>query len=293
MRDFGLIIVDKPFGPTSHRIVSLVRQGTGIRKVGHAGTLDPRASGVLVLCLGPATRLSEYLSMTSKRYEATIRFGATTQTYDGDGEIVRRSEQLPTIDQIQAALPQFMGEIRQAPPPFSAIKLQGRRAYDMARAGEPVELAPRSVTIHLLEVADYHAPDLALAIECSAGTYIRSLANDLGECLGAGAYLAALRRTKAGPFGIDQAVSLAMLEESFGTGSWEEYVRPAADALPHLPIIRLDAVQLEGVRHGHRLPAAAASSGMARGLGPDGELAAILEAVEAGSLWHPRKVFLE
>jgi len=293
MRDFGLIIVDKPVGPTSHRIVNLVRQGTGIRKVGHAGTLDPRASGVLVLCLGPATRLSEYLSTTSKRYEATVRFGATTRTYDGDGEFIRRSDVLPTIAQIQAALPQFVGEIQQAPPPFSAIKLQGRRAYDMARAGEPVDLAPRGVTIYRLDMVDYQPPDLALAIECSAGTYVRSLANDLGDCLGSGGYLAALRRTKAGPFGIEQAVSLERLERSFAAHSWEEFVLPAADALPQMPLVRLDADQLEAVRHGHRLPAAPHSAGMARGMGPDGELAAILEAVEGGSLWHPRKVFLE
>lgn len=293
MRDFGLIIVDKPVGPTSHRIVSLVRQGTGIRKVGHAGTLDPRASGVLVLCLGPATRLSEYLSTTSKRYEATVRFGATTRTYDGDGEIVRRSEVLPTIEQVRAALPQFVGEIQQVPPPFSAIKLQGRRAYDLARAGEAVDLAPRGVTIYRLELVDYRPPDLGLAVECSAGTYIRSLANDLGDCLGSGGFLAALRRTKAGPFGIEQAVGLERLERSFAARRWEEFVLPAADALPHLPFVQLDTDQLEAVRHGHRLSAVPASSGMARGMGPDGELAAILEAVEGGSLWHPRKVFLE
>lgn len=293
MRDFGLLIVDKPVGPSSHRIVSQVRQGTGIRKVGHAGTLDPRASGVLVLCLGAATRLSEYLSTTSKRYEATIRFGAATRTYDGDGEVVRCSESLPSADDIRAALPRFLGEIRQAPPPFSAIKLQGRRAYEFARAGEPVDLEPRMVTIHKLEVGTYQPPDLALAIECSAGTYIRSLANDLGDCLGSGAFLAALRRTKAGPFTIEEAVSMPTLEQSFAQRSWEAYLRPATDALPQLPILRLTSDQLESIRHGHRLPAADGASGLARAVGPDGELAAILEAVEAGSQWHPRKVFLE
>ncbi len=163
----------------------------------------------------------------------------------------------------------------------------------MARAGEPVDLAPRGVTIYRLELADYQPPDLALAVECSAGTYVRSLANDLGDCLGSGGYLAALRRTKAGPFGIEQAVSLEKLERSFAAHSWEEFVLPAADALPQMPLVRMDADQLEAVRHGHRLPAAVPATGMARGMGPDGELAAILEAVEGGSLWHPRKVFLE
>ncbi|MEW6567063.1 MAG: tRNA pseudouridine(55) synthase TruB [Chloroflexota bacterium] len=292
MKDYGLIIVDKPVGPTSHNVVSLVRRGTKIRKVGHAGTLDPRASGVLVLCLGAATRLSEYLSTSTKTYDAVVRCGSSTRTYDADGEVTRSTGKTPTLKQIEAALPEFVGEIDQVPPPFSAIKVKGKKAYDIARAGEPVGLQPRKVTIHRLEIRYYRPPDLSLTIECSAGTYIRSLAHDLGERLSSGAHLASLRRTKAGPFTLEDAIALPRLEVSFLTGKWEQYVRPAADALPEFPSVQLDAEGLEKVRFGHRIPAEPGSSGMAKAVGPDGELIAILEAVEGGAEWHPRKVFL-
>jgi tRNA pseudouridine55 synthase len=293
MNDFGLLIIDKPIGPTSHRVVSVVRQGTGIRKVGHAGTLDPRASGVLVLCLGAATRLSEYLSTSSKRYEAVIRFGTTTRTYDADGEIVERTDATPTSEQIRAALPAFVGEIEQAPPPYSAVKVHGQKAYELARAGQDVDLGPRQVTIYRLEATEYRPPDLALTVECSAGTYMRSLAHDLGQRLGMGAYLAALRRTKAGPFDLNDAVPLARLEAAFSTGDWQAFVRPPSDALPEFPIVSVGAEDIERLRFGHRVAAMEGSSGLARALASDGTLIAILEAVEGGSLWHPRKVFLE
>lgn len=292
MKDYGLIIVDKPVGPTSHNVVSLVRRGTKIRKVGHAGTLDPRASGVLVLCLGAATRLSEYLSTSTKTYEAVVRCGSSTKTYDADGEVTRHTGKTPPLKQVEEVLSGFLGEIDQVPPPFSAIKVKGRKAYDLARAGEEADLQPRRVTIRRLEIQSYHPPDLSLVIECSAGTYIRSLAHDLGERLSTGAHLAALRRTKAGPFTLEDATALPKLEVSFLTGKWEQYLRPAADALPEFASVVVDAEGLEKIRFGHRIPAAPGSSGMAKAVGPDGELVAILEAVEGGAEWHPRKVFL-
>lgn len=292
MKDFGLIVVDKPVGPTSHRIVSLVRRGTGLTKVGHAGTLDPRASGVLVLCLGAATRLSEYLSTSSKSYEAVIRFGSSTQTYDGGGQVTRRTNMAPTLDQIRHELEGFVGEIEQVPPPYSAIKIQGRKAYELARKGQEPELGPRRVIIHRLDVLSYKQPDLTLSIDCSAGTYVRSLAHDLGERTETGAYLASLRRTRAGPFTLDDAVPLSRLEAAFMVGGWEDYLRPAADALPGLDIIRVREEDLERIRFGHSIPSEGEPHGMARGLGPDGELVAILEAVEGSREWHPRKVFL-
>lgn len=292
MKIFGLIIVDKPVGPTSHKIVSLVRKGTGVRKVGHAGTLDPRASGVLVLCLGPATRLSEFLSTSSKRYEAVISFGASTQTYDAEGPVVRRSESIPSLGDIQAVLPEFRGEIEQVPPPYSAIKVKGEKAYKLARSGKVVSLDPRRVTIHHLEVLKYQPPELVLDIECTAGTYIRSLAHDLGERISSGAHLANLRRTKAGPFSLEDAVPLPKLEVGFLTEKWERYLRPAADALPDLPIVEVGEKNLKLIRNGHRIQASMGSNGMARAIGPDGDLVAILEAVEGGQEWHPRKVFL-
>jgi tRNA pseudouridine55 synthase len=292
-KDFGLLLVDKPVGPTSHRVVHRVRQGTGIRKVGHAGTLDPRASGLLILCLGAATRLSEYISTSSKCYEAVVRFGAATRTYDGDGEIIRRSSEIPSRGQVEAALPAFTGEIRQVPPPFSAVKIAGQRAYDLARSGKDVDLDPRTVTIYSLQVREYQPPDLALEIECSSGTYIRSLAHDLGERLGCGGFLSVLRRTKAGPFRLDQAVTLDRLERAFIDGTWPSLVRPPLEALPELTRLPLDAEQADRVRLGHSVDAAPSSQGLACALDPQGELVAILEATNGGQQWHPRKVFLE
>ncbi len=292
MKDFGIIVVDKPIGPTSHHVVNIVRRGTRIRKVGHAGTLDPRASGVLVLCLGAATRLSEYLSTSAKRYQAVVRFGVSTETYDSEGAVVRQTERTPELEEIEAVLPEFTGEIEQVPPPYSAIKIKGKKAYELARAGREVDLQPRKVTIYRLDVLAYEPPELTLNVECSAGTYIRSLAHDLGERLSTGAHLAALRRTKAGPFSIVGAVSYARLKESLEVGDWEQFVRPAVDALPDFPAVEVDEEALKEIRNGHRIPAEPGSSGMAKAIGPDGELVAILEAVEDGSAWHPRKVFV-
>jgi tRNA pseudouridine55 synthase len=292
MKDYGLIIVDKPVGPTSHNIVSLVRRGSQIRKVGHAGTLDPRASGVLVLCLGAATRLSEYLSTSVKSYQAVIRFGSSTRTYDSDGDVIRQTGLIPRLREIQTLIPSFLGEIEQVPPPFSAIKVKGRKAYEMARAGEEVDLGPRKVTIYKLEVASFDPPDLTLEVDCSAGTYIRSLAHDLGEQLSAGAHLAGLRRTRAGPFTLEDAVVLPKLEVGFLTGKWEQYVRSAGDALPEFTAVSLSAEDLEKIRFGHRIAAPPGAQGMAKAIGPDGELVAILEAVADAPEWHPRKVFL-
>jgi tRNA pseudouridine55 synthase len=292
VKDFGLIVVDKPVGPTSHQLVGLVRKGTGVRKVGHAGTLDPRASGVLVLCLGAATRLSEYLSASSKEYEAVVRFGVATRTFDGDGEVTRRSAKVPTRREIEDRLPEFRGEIEQRPPPFSAIKVQGRKAYEMARAGDDPDLAPRTVHVTRLEVRSYQPPDLSLRIECSAGTYVRSLAHDLGERLGTAAHLAGLRRTRAGPFALEQATPWPLLEVGMMTGKWQRYLRPASEALPDLPAVTVDGEGIEALRNGHRIPAFGGPTGLAKGVDASGELVAILEAVDEGQSWHPRKVFL-
>lgn len=291
MKNFGLLVVDKPVGPTSHQVVTMVRRGTGIRKVGHAGTLDPRASGVLILCLGAATRLSEFLSCSTKQYEAVVRFGSATRTYDSDGDVTYETGKSPIKRDIMSILPEFLGEIQQVPPPFSAIKVRGKKAYELARAGKNVDLEPRTVTIEQLEVVSYRPPDLSLRIECSAGTYIRSLAHDLGKCLRTGAYLGGLRRTKAGPFMIEDATPLAMLEVGFIAENWDQYVIPAAQALPDFIIVPVEGDYLADLRNGHRIPAASGSEGSARALDSDGELVAILEAVEDGTMWHPVKVF--
>ncbi len=291
MKRFGLILVDKPTGPTSHKVVSIVRRETGVRKVGHAGTLDPRASGVLILCMGAATRLSEYLSTASKRYEAVIRFGASTKTYDAEGDAVRITGAVPTEEDIKAILPEFTGKIEQIPPPYSAIKIKGKKAYELARAGKEFDLAARDVTIYHMALLEYRPPDLVLEIECSAGTYIRSLAHDLGEQLGTGAHLANLRRTKVGHFTIEDCVSLRKLELGFVDGTWVEYMRPAVDALPDLQRIEVNGKIYEDITFGRLIPADPSASGTALAIGPDGDLIAILEAVEDGAKWHPKKVF--
>jgi tRNA pseudouridine55 synthase len=292
VKDFGLLIVDKPVGPTSHFVVHTVRQGTGIRKVGHAGTLDPRASGVLVLCLGAATRLSEFLSTSDKQYLAVVRFGLSTRTYDGGGDIVSHSGRAPDRSAIEAALPRFLGEIEQVPPPYSAIKVAGQKAYELARRGEEVDLGPRRVTIRDLRLLRYDPPDLELEIECSAGTYIRSLAHDLGEQLGSGAHLAALRRTRAGPFGVEQAVPLSRLQESFAGRGWEKFLLPPTAALPGLPQVAVSEGMVERLRNGMAIPASGVAAGKAAAIGPGGNLVAILEGVPQRAEWHPRKVFL-
>ncbi|MGH2628357.1 MAG: tRNA pseudouridine synthase B, partial [Anaerolineales bacterium] len=194
--------------------------------------------------------------------------------------------------EVEALLPEFTGTFEQVPPPYSAIKVSGRKAYEMARRGEEVELGPRRVTIERLEIVSYEPPDLTVQIECSAGTYIRSLAHDLGERLGCGAHLWALRRTRAGPFSLDQAVPLARLEAGFGDGSWEACLRPATDALRGMAKIPIALEALERVRNGHPITASGVAEGLAAGIGPDGELVAILEGRSGGQVWHPRKVFL-
>jgi tRNA pseudouridine55 synthase len=253
--------------------------------------LDPRASGVLVLCLGSATRLSEFLSTASKRYEAVVRFGSSTETYDAEGDFVHVTGAAPSLNDIQELLPMFRGDIEQVPPAYSAIKVQGRKAYELARSGEDVELEAREVTIYKLGIMDYNPPDLVLDIECSAGTYIRSIANDLGEALSTGAHLANLRRTKAGPFTLDDCISLTQLEMAISAGNWQQYVRPAVEALPELPKVKVSGEELKRVTHGNRIPIGDVSADMASAIGPDGDIVAILEAVKDRTLWHPRKVF--
>jgi tRNA pseudouridine55 synthase len=212
----GALVVDKPVGMTSHDVVQAIRNGTGLRRAGHTGTLDPRASGVLVILVGPAVRLSEYVSASDKRYQAIIRLGGSTDTFDGEGLVTLSKDPVNvTESQFEEALKTFVGEIEQTPPPYSAVKVQGRKAYEMAREGEQVELAPRKITVHHLEVLEWTPPEVVIDVHCSSGTYVRSLANDLGVMLGCGAYLVGLRRTKSGRFSLRDSVPLRKLQEAF------------------------------------------------------------------------------
>ncbi len=286
----GVLVVDKPVGLTSHDVVQMIRKGTGIRRAGHTGTLDPRASGVLVVLLGPAVRLSEYVSASDKRYQATIRLGASTDTFDAEGRVTQRTEKINvTEDQFQDMLEQFIGEIEQTPPPFSAIKMQGKKAYERAREGEEVEMIPRKINVYSLELLEWAPPEVVIDVFCSSGTYVRSLANDLGNELGVGAHLMGLRRTKSGRFTLRDAVSLRRLRESFEVGDWAQYLIPAAEALGDWPMVELDAEQTDLIRHGHRIPADPGDPQWARAVTEQGELVALVENLEGE--WQPRKVF--
>ncbi len=287
----GVLVVDKPVGMTSHEVVQIIRRGTNIRRAGHTGTLDPRASGVLVILIGPAVRLSEYVSASDKRYQAVIRLGANTDTYDSDGQVTRTNPIDVTEEQFETELKKFIGEIEQTPPPYSAIKMQGRPAYAMARAGEEVEMQPRIINVYSLDVLEWAPPEVTVDVHCSSGTYVRSLAYDIGEKLGCGAMLVGLRRTKSGRFTLKDAVPLRKLIESFDSNSWYKYVIPAAEALAEWSALTLNNEQVEAIRHGHRIPGEGKAGEMVRGITEQGELVALLEFDETTKEFQPRKVF--
>lgn len=288
----GVLVVDKPVGYTSHDIVQIIRRGTGIRRAGHTGTLDPRASGVLVVLVGPAVRLSEYVSASDKRYQATIHMGSSTDTYDSEGSITSfAAVDEISIEQFENILDQFTGEIQQVPPPYSAVKVKGRKAYEMARKGEEVELEPRTINVFSLELIEWDPPEAVVDVFCSSGTYVRSLANDLGSALGCGAHLIGLRRTKSGRFTLRDAVTLRRLQESFQAGDWYKYLIPAAEALGDWPLVELDADDVDLVRHGHRIPADEGSKGWVRAVSQQGDLVALMEFDAESMEWQPRKVF--
>ncbi len=291
----GVLVIDKPTGLTSHDVVQIVRKGTNLRRAGHTGTLDPRASGVLVVLLGPAVRLSEYISASDKRYQAIIKLGSNTETYDAEGvEVVPENVVDPytiTEEKFNEVLQTFVGDIEQVPPPFSAIKVRGKKAYDLARSGEEVELAPRLIHVYSLELLEWSPPEAVIDVYCSSGTYVRSLAYDLGQRLGTGAYLSGLRRTKSGQFTLRDAVQLRKLRDAFDAGNWYQYLIPAAEALGEWPAIELTAEELDAVKHGHRISREGMSGSLARGISNQGELVALLEYVEDTGEWQPKKVF--
>lgn len=290
----GVLVIDKPVGMTSHDVVQIVRRGTGIRRAGHTGTLDPRASGVLVVLVGPAVRLSEFVSASDKRYQAIIRLGESTDTYDGDGEITRRSEVNITRKQIEEALTQFEGTVEQVPPAYSAKKISGQKAYELARKGEEVELDAKEIDVYHLELLEWDPPEAIVDVYCSSGTYVRSLANDLGEVLGCGGHLVGLRRTKSGEFALRDAVQLRKLQDAFENGDWYKFLIPAADALSDWPSRELTFEEVDLVRHGHRIPVSEPPENpdhWVRAISQQGELVALIEYIPEEKEWQPRKVF--
>jgi tRNA pseudouridine55 synthase len=288
MTILGFLNIDKPSGMTSHDVVARVRRQLKIKKVGHAGTLDPMATGVLVLCMGAATRLSDYVMHATKQYQAQVRLGATTDTYDAEGEITAEHDSSHiTRETVEQAITDFRGDIEQVPPMYSAIKQEGKKLYELARAGQTVERPPRPVRIDSLHMTDWSPPEITLDITCSAGTYIRSLAYDLGETLGVGAHLTGLTRTTSGNFRLTDAVTLNTLLES---DNWQDYLISPRVALAHLPIVCFDTIGIDHLLHGRSVPDDQATMGtVAQAYGPNDEFVAIIEG--NGQAWRPRKVF--
>ncbi len=291
----GILNVFKPAGKTSFTVVSLVRRWSGERRVGHAGTLDPAATGVLVVCLGQATRVVEYLSVAGKTYQAGIELGITTDSYDAAGRVVARCDPSSvTLEQLEQVLGSFRGPLSQVPPMHSAIHYRGRRLYELAREGLEVDRQPRPVEIHRLEVLDWQPPRLTVEVSCSAGTYVRSLAHDIGQALGCGAHLSWLIRTRCGPYRVEESVSLAVLQEAFRSGGCRAYLHPLDDVLLAWPAAILDDEREDLVGKGIdvelRFEGSGPAGGRCRAYSSDGRFLAVLSRTEAG-LWHPEKVF--
>jgi tRNA pseudouridine55 synthase len=311
----GFLNIDKPAGMTSHDVVAHIRRAAQQKRVGHAGTLDPAATGVLVVALGNATRLIEYVQdSTSKRYLATVHLGATTTTDVAEGEVLGTAA-VPPLGwaAIERALEPFRGQILQVPPMYSALHHQGRRLHELAREGIVVERAARPVTIERLELLDWSSPLLTLDIMCSKGTYVRSLAHDLGESLGCGAHLQALRRTAVGTFVIEHATPLGHLIDESGDKetrrqgdketrvnrifspspsllvSLSQALLPPEIAVADWPAVTLGAEAVRHVRNGLAIERTGTDADRARAHGPEGDLVPLL--VRAGDLWRPAKVF--
>ncbi len=283
----GLLILDKPAGMTSHDVVNVVRRLAGTRKVGHAGTLDPLATGVLVVLVGAATRLARFLDHADKTYRAVARLGSSTTTYDAAGDITEEHPVTVTRATVEAALAHFRGPIFQIPPMYSALKVDGKTLYKLARQGREIEREARPVTIQQLTLTDWRPPELTLEVTCSAGTYVRSLVHDLGQRLGCGAHLRALTRTASGRFRLEDSYSLDTLRALTADGRLAEALLPPQTALGNLPTLYLTIEQVQAVRYGRAIaPEVAPDAAEAQALDAEETLIAVLRRGEAGE-WQP------
>lgn len=291
----GLLVIDKPAGWTSHDVVARVRRLTGERRVGHAGTLDPAATGVLPLGVGLGTRVLEYVSGADKVYRGTVRLGITTDTDDAEGTPLAIYEVSHIAEAaVRATAASFLGDIAQIPPRYSAIKRAGVPLYRLARAGKEIVGEPRRVRIDRIDVLRVTLPEVELEIACSKGAYIRSLARDLGERLGVGAHLASLRRLRSGPFGLDMAHTLDELATAAASGALPALLLPPDLALAGTPVIVAGPEAEHRLLTGRPLPARdghAPRGTLARAYGADGAFIAVL--ARADDTWRPRKVFVE
>jgi tRNA pseudouridine55 synthase len=296
----GVLVVDKPEGPTSHDVVTLTRRALGVSRIGHTGTLDPMATGVLPLVIGRATRLAQFLTASDKSYDATIAFGRTTDTYDARGRELSRCEGRPAREQFEAALEKFRGEFAQTPPAYSAKNIDGERSYELARkaardtgsSAPGVRPKPVTVTVHKLALTSFDGEHAVLSMTVSAGFYVRSLAHDLGETLGCGAVLTALRRTRSGEFGLEPAVALAEVLQSNREDLATRLI-PMSTLLGDLPAVILrGAANLERLKNGVEMgpndvvePLRAAAP-IVRVLGPDGDLAGLARPATTPGFLH-------
>jgi tRNA pseudouridine55 synthase len=291
----GILNINKPAGMTSHAVVQRVRQLTGQRKAGHSGTLDPLATGVLLVCLGQATRVAEYLMQGQKTYRATVRLGIATATYDAEGAVTRQTPEFAVSEsQITAALTALRRTTSQRPPPYSAVRQDGRRLYQLARRGIAVEAAPRAVSIEALDLVAWQPPDLTIELRCSPGTYVRSLAHDLGEMLGVGGHLTVLERRRSGCWSVDEAITLEALQAAVEAGQWMHLLHPLDAALQHLPRLDLADDLITRLTFGQQVKVAGApEADLVRVYAPDGALRALAQpSDQQPGWWQPTKVFI-
>jgi tRNA pseudouridine55 synthase len=294
----GILNINKPPGLTSFAVVARVKRITGEKHTGHAGTLDPLATGVLPVCLGQATRIIEYLFNETKTYRAEIRLGLTTDTYDTSGKILKESDPGGLNREIvEAVLGRFRGTITQVPPMFSALKHRGQPLYKLARAGLEVEREPRTAHIYRLELTAWQWPVFGLEIECSKGTYIRSLAHDIGQALGCGAAMQNLVRTRVGAFNLEESVTIEQLESDFQNGRGEKHLYPADFALVSFPAIIVNHEQQCTLVHGHPLTAEATGwppgSGLVRIYNQAGDFVGMARYLAELHHWQPDKILLK
>ena len=294
---YGILVLDKPLGISSMEAVRRIKRASGTRKVGHGGTLDPMATGVILVCLGRATRVVEYILDSSKEYIGEVCLGISTDSYDSEGEITSRSDPSGvTIEEVEDVLGRFLGEIKQTPPMFSALKRQGKRLYELARQGIEVEREPRSMTVHSIQLEDWKPPVATVHIECSRGFYMRSLAHDIGVQLGCGAHLKSLTRTRTGQFRIADAVSIETAQSSFENGSWPELLLSLDSALGNLRAIVVGESEQESIRNGRPVPLSEDNSTLSpdeqfRAYSLNGEFLAIMRYDASDRCWRPNKVF--
>ncbi len=289
----GIFNVNKPAGMTSHDVVATIRRASQAPRVGHAGTLDPLATGVLLICMGQGTRIAEYLSDHDKKYRARIRLGVETDTYDAAGTVIAEQPVHVSRDQVETALQGFVGKLSQAPPAYSAIKQAGVPLYKLARQGVEVETAPRQVEIYSIGLLDFAPPEVEIEVHCSKGTYIRSLAHDLGEKLGCGAHITALARTAIGHFTLEDSVGLEPLREALVQGYAGQFLHPLDEALLDFEAIVVEPDVAKRLQQGNPLTSERDhSTPLLRVYSQSGQLIGLLERGETPGLWKPKKVFL-